>query len=206
MAHLMVPDSSACSSLQVYNSVLITEMNGYAYGRKDVCKNNNLVENTQVKNRKGFRDSPVHLPNNSTMPSLIGSLTAEYPVSVWTPSGMDISLPHEATISFFNSWQMLPSILSPSRNSTSFLWETAAASFPVASDRTCSGVLLPGLFALISIPCLSPCPSLDCRGECADRHRPSVSGSHFSWVLMGLTNGRPWLESGGWGDGSLKVC
>lgn len=81
MAHLMVPDSSACSSLQVYNSVLITEMNGYAYGRKDICKNNNLVENTQGKNREGFRDSPVHLPNHSTMPSLIGSLTAEYPVS-----------------------------------------------------------------------------------------------------------------------------
>lgn len=63
------------------------------YGRNNMSKNNPLVENTQDKNRKRFRDTPIHLPTYAPL----GSLTDGKPVSVWTPSGMAISWPHEAT-------------------------------------------------------------------------------------------------------------
>lgn len=58
-----------------------------------MSKNNHLVKNTQDKNRKMFKDTPIHLPTYAPL----GSLTDGKPVSVWAPSGMAISWPHEAT-------------------------------------------------------------------------------------------------------------
>lgn len=40
------------------------------YGRNSVSKNNPLVENTQDKYRKRFRDTPIHLPTYAPLGSL----------------------------------------------------------------------------------------------------------------------------------------
>lgn len=104
-------------------------------------------------------------------------------------------------ISYLNGWQYCPAFFLPSGNSTNFLGELL-----LHSMWTRRSMLLPGLFALTSISCLSPAPlCIAGKRELTPLPRPIVPGSHVSWVLVGLTNGRYWQENRGWGKGKTVL-
>lgn len=65
-------------------------------------------------------------------------------------------------------------------------------------------MLLPGLFALTSLPAF-PLPFFVWQRGGDKPQRSSVPDSHVSWVLVGLINGRHWQEIGGGRKVEAKV-
>lgn len=189
----MFPIKSACS-LQVRYSVLITKMNGVGLWEKQKCIK--IIILLKIHKVRNGRDSLIHLLMFSAMPSLIGSLNNEHPVSIWIPSVMDIPLPHEATHFILEWLAILSSILSLFWKQYQIPGGTATSSFHVDTPQyAASWPVCPHIHALPFA-----CPSLYCRGEGADLSpRPIVPGSHVSRVLVGLTNGRYYQENRGWG-------
>lgn len=123
------------------------------------------------KGRKGYRDSPVHFPlysanaPDSSICRTGGSLAEEHPVSVHTSSDGHFTTSQSNPLPIQTAGKCCPASFPPSGNSTNFLGGTATSSCCVVLAGHRCGVLLPGLFALIDSPCLSPAPLAIAEGK-----------------------------------------